>query len=132
MRYPPPGSAPASVKLPTMMDDLRAAFRSLDLERLRDDVRYEAAARLAIVGPVNSGKSTLFNLLEGHKLSEVGPVPGTTKTSAEQPLGPFVLVATPGFGEVGGVDRAAIAAQSAAEAHAILLLLDASAGLRQG
>src|ERR687883_591828 len=63
MRYPPPGSAPAAVKLPTLLDDLRAVLRSLDWEHLRDDVRFEAAARLAIVGPVNSGKSTLFNLL---------------------------------------------------------------------
>jgi small GTP-binding protein len=132
MRYPQPGSTTSTVKLPTIIDDMRTVLRSLDWEKLRDDVRYEAAARLAIVGPVNSGKSTLFNLLEGHKISEVGPVPGTTKASAEQPLGPFVLVDTPGFGEVGGVDRAAIAAKSAAEADAVLLLLDASAGLRQG
>src|SRR5437588_11868438 len=47
-------------------------------------------------------------------------------------MGPFMLVDTPGFGEVGGVDRANIAARSAAEADAILLLLDAGAGLRQG
>jgi uncharacterized protein (DUF697 family) len=43
-----------------------------------------------------------------------------------------MLVDTPGFGEVGGVDRANIAAKSASEADAILLLLDAGAGLRQG
>ncbi|MFL5734490.1 MAG: GTPase [Chloroflexia bacterium] len=132
MRYPPPGSAPAAANLPTLMDDLRAAMRSLDWEKLRDDVRYEASARLAIVGPVNSGKSTLFNLLEGRNHSEVGPVPGTTQTPKEQAFGPFVLVDTPGFGEVGGVDRAEIAARSAAEADAVLLLLDAGAGLRQG
>ena len=132
MRYPPPGSAPAAVKLPTLMDDLRAVLRSLDWEHLRDDVRFEAAARLAIVGPVNSGKSTLFNLLEGKDLSKVGPVPGTTREPTEQSLGPFVLVDTPGFGEVGGVDRAAIAARSASGADAVLLLLDAGAGLRQG
>jgi small GTP-binding protein len=114
------------------MDDLRAVLRSLDWEHLRDDVRFEAAARLAIVGPVNSGKSTLFNLLEGKDLSKVGPIPGTTKEPTEQSLGPFVLVDTPGFGEVGGVDRAAIAAKSASGADAILLLLDAGAGLRQG
>jgi small GTP-binding protein len=107
-------------------------LRSLDWEHLRDDVRFEAAARLAIVGPVNSGKSTLFNLLEGKDLSAVGPIPGTTREPTEQSLGPFVLVDTPGFGEVGGVDRAAIAARSASGADAILLLLDAGAGLRQG
>jgi small GTP-binding protein len=132
MRYPPPGSAPAAVRLPAVMDDLRSVLRSMDWEQLRDDVRREAMARLAIVGPVNSGKSTLFNLLEGKDVSEVGPVPGTTKEPMQRSLGPFTLVDTPGFGEVGGVDRATIAAKSASEADAILLLLDAGAGLRQG
>ncbi len=132
MRYPPPGSAPAVLKLPTLMEDMRAVLRSMDWEQLRDDVRNEAAARLAIVGPVNAGKSTLFNLLEGKDVAEVGPIPGTTKVPMQRSLGPFVLIDTPGFGEVGGVDRANIAAKSASEADAILLLLDAGAGLRQG
>jgi small GTP-binding protein len=84
------------------------------------------------VGPVNAGKSTLFNLLEGKDFSEVGPIPGTTKVPIQRAIGPFMLVDTPGFGEVGGVDRADIAARSAAGADAVLLMLDASAGLRQG
>jgi small GTP-binding protein len=140
MRYPPPGTTPAVVKLPTLLDDMRTVLRSLDWDQLRDEVRKEAGARLAIVGPVNSGKSTLFNLLEGKDVSQVSPVPGTTKQAVERAMGPFMLVDTPGFGEVrvpgvsqgGGVDRANIAAKSAAEADAILLLLDAGAGLRQG
>lgn len=132
MRYPPPGSAPAAVKLPTLIGDLRDVLRSLDWEQLRDDVRRESLARLAIVGPVNSGKSTLFNLLEGKDVAEVSPIPGTTRVPMQRTLGPFVLVDTPGFGEVGGVDRANIAAKSAGEADAILLMLDAGAGLRQG
>src|SRR5438105_634567 len=94
--------APGAVKLPTLIDDLRTVLRSLDWEQLRDDVRREAAARLAIVGPVNSGKSTLFNLLEGKNVSEVGPIPGTTKAPMRRALGPFILIDTPGFGAVGG------------------------------
>lgn len=129
MRNTPGASA---VKLPTLLDDLRTVLRSLDWEQLRDDVRREALARLAILGPVNSGKSTLFNLLEGKELSPASPVPGTTRAPMQRAFGPFMLVDTPGFGEVGGVDRANIAARSAAEADAILLLLDAGAGLRQG
>ena len=75
MRYPPPSRpnaasiASTAIKLPTLMDDLRTVLRSLDWEELRSDVRREAAARLAIVGPVNSGKSTLFNLLEGNRVT---------------------------------------------------------------
>jgi small GTP-binding protein len=114
------------------MDDLRAIFRTLNVEQLGDDIKKEAAARLAIVGPVNAGKSTLFNTLEGKNIAEVGPIPGTTKVSQQSKVGPFMLIDTPGFGEVGGVDRASIAAKSASEADAILLMLDAGAGLRQG
>lgn len=132
MRYPPPGGTPASPKLPILLDDMRAILRQLDWEELRASVQREALARLAIVGPVNSGKSTLFNLLEGKEISQAGPVPGTTKEAVQKSLGPFMLVDTPGFGEVGGIDRANIAAKSASEADAILLLLDAGAGLRQG
>lgn len=131
MRYPAQGSTVSS-GLPLLMDDLRMMLRQLDWEQLREDVRQEASVRLAIIGPVNSGKSTLFNLLEGKDLSEVGPVPGTTKVPVQRQLGPFMLVDTPGFGEVGGSDRASIAAQVATGADAILLLLDAGAGLRQG
>jgi small GTP-binding protein len=135
MRYPPPGGAstnPSAVKLPRLLDDIRTVLRTLDWDTMRDDVRREALARLAIVGPVNSGKSTLFNLLEGKQVSAVSPLPGTTIASIRESLGPFTLVDTPGFGEVGGVDRAEAAAHSAAEADAILLLLDGAAGLRQG
>ena len=132
MRNPPPGGRPAPFKLPIALDDLRNILRSLDWDQIRNSIQREASARLAIVGPVNAGKSTLFNLLEGKNISEEGPIPGTTKTPVQEAVGPFVLVDTPGFGEVGGVDRAHIAARSAAEADAILLLLDGSAGLRQG
>jgi small GTP-binding protein len=135
MRNPttsPAGLASTTVRLPTMLNDLRNILSSLDWDKMRDDVRREAAARLAIVGPVNAGKSTLFNLIEGHNIAETGPVPGTTKAPMSRQMGPFLLVDTPGFGEVGGVDRANIAARSAAEADAILLLLDAGGGLRQG
>lgn len=130
MRYPAVGPGP--VRLPILIDDLRAILKSLDWEQMRADVQREAAAKLAIVGPVNSGKSTLFNLLEGKDVAEVGPIPGTTKVPMQRSLGPFMLVDTPGFGEVGGVDRAEIAARSASEADAVLLMLDAGAGLRQG
>jgi len=117
--------------LPKKMEDIHTLLRSLDWHALNDEVAQEMQARLVIVGPVNSGKSTLFNRLHGRKLSAVSAVPGTTKGVVEHPIGPFLLVDTPGFGEVWGIDRAEIAREATAGADLILLLLDAAAGVRQ-
>jgi len=95
--------------LPTRLADIRKLLQSLDWDKLSLDVEQEAHARLAIVGPVNSGKSTLFNRIKGRKVSAVKAVPGTTRELVTEEVGPFILVDTPGFGEVGRVERAAIA-----------------------
>jgi small GTP-binding protein len=117
--------------LPRRLTDIRNLFQALDWDKLSMAVEREAHARLAIVGPVNSGKSTLFNLIKGRKVSAVKAVPGTTKGLVTESFGPFTLVDTPGFGEVGGVDRAAIARAAAEEADLAVMVLDASAGLHQ-
>ena len=117
--------------LPRRLTDIRNLFQALDWDKLSLAVEQEAHARLAIVGPVNSGKSTLFNRIKGRKVSAVKAVPGTTKGLVTESFGPFTLVDTPGFGEVGGVDRAAIARAAAEEADLAVMVLDASAGLRQ-
>jgi small GTP-binding protein len=117
--------------LPTRLTDIRNLFQALDWDRLSLQVEEEAHARLAIVGPVNSGKSTLFNLINGRKVSAVKAVPGTTKGLVTEDLGPFVLIDTPGFGEVGGVDRASLARSAAEEADVAVLVLDGAAGLHQ-
>jgi small GTP-binding protein len=117
--------------LPTRLADIRNLLQALDWDRLSLQVEKEAHARLAIVGPVNSGKSTLFNLLKGRKVSAVKAVPGTTKGLVTEQIGPFTLVDTPGFGEVGGVERASIAQAAAEQADLAVLVLDGSAGLRQ-
>ncbi|MEE8391391.1 MAG: GTP-binding protein [Anaerolineae bacterium] len=119
------------VSLPTRLTDVRKLLQSLEWDKLSLEVEQEAHARLAIVGPVNSGKSTLFNLIKGRKVSAVKAVPGTTKGLVTEEVGPFVLVDTPGFGEVGGVDRAALARSAAEEADLAVLVLDGAAGLHQ-
>ena len=117
--------------LPTRLADIRKLFQSLDWDKLSLDVEQEAHARLAIVGPINSGKSTLFNLIKGRKVSAVRAVPGTTRELVVEEVGPFTLVDTPGFGEVGGVDRAAMARSAAERADLAVLVLDGAAGLHQ-
>jgi len=120
-----------TINLPARLSDLRGLLKALDWDRLSLAVQREAGARLAIVGPVNSGKSTLFNLIKGRKASAVTAVPGATRGVIEERIGPFILVDTPGFGEVGGVDRAEIARSAAEQADVVVLLLDAAAGLHQ-
>ncbi len=119
------------LSLPQQMRDIQSLLRGLDWHLMEQEVEQEVQTRLAIVGPVNSGKSTLFNYLQGRKLSATGAVPGTTQGVVEHPLGPLYLVDTPGFGEVWGVDRAETAQKAAQSADVIVLLLDAVAGVRQ-
>jgi small GTP-binding protein len=80
---------------------------------------------------VNSGKSTLVNLLLGKRVSPVTAVPGTTKEVITQRLGPFTVLDTPGFGEVGGVERGDAALEALREADVAVLLFDGAAGLRK-
>jgi small GTP-binding protein len=119
------------LSLPGRLRGFRSLLRALDWHELARDVAREAQARMVIIGPVNSGKSTLFNALHGQTLSSVSAVPGTTQGVVEHPLGPFLLVDTPGFGEVWGVDRAEIARDAVVRADIIVVLLDAAAGVRQ-
>ncbi len=59
------------LQLPKKMDQIQTLLRSLDWHAMEYDVQQELESRVVIVGPVNSGKSTLFNLLHGRKLSAV-------------------------------------------------------------
>ena len=81
-------------------------------ERLRDGVR------VVFGGPVNAGKSTLFNLLAGRDAALVSPIAGTTRDVIEAPVQfggiPLLLVDTAGLRvdaeepvEAMGIDRAA-------------------------
>jgi small GTP-binding protein len=124
-------SAAGKVRLPTTLVEIRRLFEALDWAQMSRQVAEESRARLAIVGPVNSGKSTLFNTLKGREVSPVGAVPGTTRTLQHEQWGPFTLTDTPGFGEVDGVDRANIALEGVKAANVILLVVDAAAGVRQ-
>ncbi len=119
------------LRLPATMKDIRTYLSSLDWETLIQQVERETRAQMAIVGPVNAGKSTLFNALKGAEVSPVSAAPGTTQGLVQERLGPFLLVDTPGFGKVDGVDRARIAWRGAEASDLIILLLDGAVGLRQ-
>jgi tRNA modification GTPase len=98
-----------------------------------------AGCRVAIVGPPNVGKSTLFNALCGSARALVTDVPGTTRDALEAALDvagvPVTVVDTAGLRESGdAVERLGVARarEEAARADAILLVRAAAEGFPDG
>jgi small GTP-binding protein len=90
---------------------------------------------IAVVGPANVGKSTLYNQLISRKedQAEVGPVPGTTRENQEADTGLFTLIDTPGadaVGEVGERERQ-IALRAAAQADFFVIMFEATRGIKR-
>jgi GTPase len=91
--------------------------------------------RVAIVGPTNVGKSTLYNLLIQNKidLARVGPLPGTTTENQQADAALFTIVDTPGADAVGnqGVNEKNLALSASAEADFLILVFDAIQGIKK-
>jgi GTP-binding protein Era len=91
---------------------------------------------IAIVGPANVGKSTLYNQLitSSEARAAVSPVPGTTRANQAGSGGIFTVIDTPGADAVGPVgdrerDLAFLAAQGA---DFLIILFDAGSGVSRG
>jgi small GTP-binding protein len=91
--------------------------------------------RVAIVGPANVGKSTLYNQLVQNKgdLARVGPLPGTTTVNQQADAALFTLVDTPGADTVGslGESEKNLALSAAGEADFLVLVYDAIQGIKK-
>ncbi|MFP3853307.1 MAG: GTPase [Anaerolineales bacterium] len=89
---------------------------------------------VAIIGPANAGKSTLYNQLieKGQQRAEVSAVPGTTREAQRADAGLFSVIDTPGADAVGevGMEERRRALAAAEEADVLVLLFDASHGIR--
>jgi hypothetical protein len=116
-------------RLPAMPKSLRVLFDKV-YERSRSTFD-NSPLEIAILGPVNSGKSTLVNALTGADVAKVSPMPGTTRTAQSFSLGPFRVVDTPGMDEAGGEERTEIALEAAQKADLILALFDAGSGITE-
>jgi len=91
--------------------------------------------RVAIVGPTNVGKSTLYNLLVQDKrdLAAVGPTPGTTTEIQQADAALFTVVDTPGADAVGmeGAQEKDLALSAAMDADFLVLVYDAIQGIKK-
>lgn len=90
--------------------------------------------QVAIVGPANAGKSTLYNqfVRAATDRAAVSAVPGTTRRSQEADAGLFAVIDTPGADAAGAVGEAERekALASAEAADLLILLFDATHGIR--
>ncbi len=119
-------------QLPGSLDPLK---RILDFVLEQYKPVFGSKQRIAIVGPANVGKSTLYNQLITRKADRavVGPVPGTTRENQAADTGLFIVVDTPGadaVGEVGQQERA-IAFEAARLADFLVIMFGATRGVRQ-
>lgn len=89
--------------------------------------------RVAIVGPANVGKSTLYNQLVRSRedRAAVAAVAGTTRVMQRADAGLFSVIDTPGADAAGAVgqEEKTRALAAAAEADVLVLLFDASRGI---
>jgi small GTP-binding protein len=98
-------------------------------------VAFGRKHRVAIVGPTNVGKSTIYNQLVQHKedRAEVSPLPGTTRINQQADAGPFAVIDTPGADAVGEVGQSEQdqAMTAAAGADFLIIVFDAIQGIKR-
>jgi small GTP-binding protein len=91
--------------------------------------------RVAIVGPTNVGKSTLYNQLVRRKedRAEVSPLPGTTRQNQQADAGLFAIVDTPGADATGesGASEQEQAITAAAGADFLIIMFDGIQGIKR-
>ncbi len=105
----------------------------LELLKRQAGPTFAPISNIAVLGPVNVGKSTLFNaLLNGiGETAAVSPIPGTTVEAQNTAAGAISLIDTPGFNNAtaGGQLESALAMQEAEKADFLIILFDASRGI---
>lgn len=93
---------------------------------------------IGFFGCRNAGKSSLVNAVTGQDLAVVSAVKGTTTDPVKKamellPLGPVVIIDTPGFDDIGelGEKRVQKTKQILARTDIAVLVVDGTAGLNQ-
>ncbi len=105
--------------------ELRAQLDPLikEIEQKRESHTLEIVA----FGTISSGKSSVLNLLAGREVFATDARGGTTVNRNEiawPGIDKVILVDTPGIGEIDGADHVNIAADSAKDSDAVLVVVD--------
>ena len=107
----------------------------IDLALMNSKAVLGTHKSVALIGPANVGKSTLFNQFVRAKTdqAEVSPIPGTTRVNQEADTGIFNMIDTPGADAVGAVGETEREHALAAARHAdfLVLVFDALQGIKQ-
>ncbi len=132
---PEPARAPLLESLREMPGDLGRWRELIRLAMAHVRMVTGTKRQVAIVGPANVGKSTLYNQLVRNPAdrAEVSAVPGTTRLSQAADAGLFAVVDTPGADAVGAVgeaekERAFAAARGA---DFLVVVFDAIQGIKR-
>ncbi|MBR2521566.1 MAG: [Coriobacteriales bacterium] len=101
-----------------------------------NDVPSAERIHIGVFGVRNAGKSSLVNAMANQQVSVVSEIAGTTTDPVRKamellPLGPVLLIDTPGFDDEGklGEQRVARARETLRRADLALLVVDACKGL---
>ncbi len=102
-----------------------------------NDVVSAQRLHISFFGMRNAGKSSLVNAVTGQDLSVVSDVKGTTTDPVKKamellPLGPVVIIDTPGFDDVGALGELRVkkARRVLAQSDIAILVVDAVRGIQ--
>ncbi len=115
--------------------DLNLVDMLIDLSVIQVKMTLARKSQVAIVGPANVGKSTLYNQFIRQKEDQatVSPIPGTTRANQTADAGIFKIIDTPGadaVGDVGEKEREE-ALMAAEDADFLVIMFDAIQGIKE-
>src|SRR5262245_20499314 len=134
-RRPEVSRASLTKVLKELPDELRPWRELIKLAMSHVGIVTGDMRKVAIVGPANVGKSTLYNQLvrSAKDQAEVSAVPGTTRVSQAADAGLFAVIDTPGADAVGAVGEAERerAFATARESDFLVVVFDAIQGIKR-